>query len=340
MADSAAWLVDRVFPWVPVRQWVLSVPFGLRYRMAFDAGLMADVSATFARVVLAELRRRARTLNVAGQSQGGAVTFVQRFGSALNLNVHFHMIALDGVYAAEGERAPVFLELEPPEDADVVRVATLTAGRILRLIERRGWHEEADRLWQQDPGLAQLYSAAVQGRIEEGPRRGQRLGRLGGDRIDGDSVDALAASPRCASVSGFSVHANTAIPAGDRQRLERLCRYAARPPLAADRLSRLTNGKLRYELKRPWSDGTTAVVFEPDDLLAKLAALVPAPRVHLTRFYVRFYGVLVPAAAWRPQISPTACAATPFIRDATVVPGRSVPGSPCRSTEPTPKAEL
>jgi len=59
-------------------------------------------------------------------------------------------------------------------------------------------------------------------------------------------------------------------------------------------------------LKRPWRNGTSAVIFEPQDLLAKLAALVPAPRVHL----VRFHGILGPAAAWRPLIIPTAAAAS------------------------------
>jgi hypothetical protein len=56
-----------------------------------------------------------------------------------------------------------------------------------------------------------------------------------------------------------------------------------------------------YRLKRPWRDGTTDVIFEPQDFLAKLAALVPAPRVHLTRFH----GILAPAAKWRPLIIPT-----------------------------------
>ena len=55
-------------------------------------------------------------------------------------------------------------------------------------------------------------------------------------------------------------------------------------------------------MERPWRNGTTAVIFEPQDFLAKLAALVPAPRVHL----VRFHGILGPAAAWRSLIIPTA----------------------------------
>ena len=87
MADTAAWLVDRVFPMVPVRQWVLSLPFKLRYRAAYDSKLMADILNIFIRSVFGGLRRRARESLGLKQSQCGAVTFVQRFGSSANLHV-------------------------------------------------------------------------------------------------------------------------------------------------------------------------------------------------------------------------------------------------------------
>jgi hypothetical protein len=122
-----------------------------------------------------------------------------------------------------------------------------------------------------------------------------------GDQIDGDSLDAFQ-SPRCSMVSGFSVHANVCIEARDRDRLERLIRYAARPAVATERLSALPDGRLLYHLKRPWRDGTSAVIFERQDFMAKLAVLVPSPRAHLTRYH----GVLGPAAVWRPLVIPTA----------------------------------
>ncbi len=85
MSDTAAYLVERVFPWVPTRQWVLSLPFKLRYRMAYDSELMTDILNIFVRAVFSELRRRARELLGLKRSQCGAVTFVQRFNSALGL---------------------------------------------------------------------------------------------------------------------------------------------------------------------------------------------------------------------------------------------------------------
>jgi hypothetical protein len=66
------------------------------------------------------------------------------------------------------------------------------------------------------------------------------------------------------------------------------------------RLSLLSNGKVRYELKTPYRDGTTHVIFEPLDFIARLVALVPKPRVNLTRFH----GVFAPNSAHRAQVTP------------------------------------
>ena len=74
-----------------------------------------------------------------------------------------------------------------------------------------------------------------------------------------------APRPDCAEQEGFSLHAGVGLPGGRRQReaLERLCRYVARPVLAGERLSELPDGRLAYELRHRWSDRTRQVVFEP-----------------------------------------------------------------------------
>jgi hypothetical protein len=120
-----------------------------------------------------------------------------------------------------------------------------------------------------------------------------------GDRIDAEQA-TVSEAPRCASVAGVSLHANVCVPARDRRRLERLCRYVARPPIATERLSQLPDGRLLYALKHRWRDGTTHVVFEPLELLEKLAALVPPPRFNL----VRYHGILAPRATWRDAVVP------------------------------------
>jgi hypothetical protein len=103
MADTAAHLVDHVIPDVPVRQWVLSPPHALRYRVAYDSQLLAVLIRIFIHAIFSSLRRRARACGIP-RGQCGAVAFVQRFGSGLNLHPHVHVLVLDGVFAGlEGE---------------------------------------------------------------------------------------------------------------------------------------------------------------------------------------------------------------------------------------------
>jgi len=62
-----------------------------------------------------------------------------------------------------------------------------------------------------------------------------------------------------------------------RAALERLCRYVSRPPIAVERWSLTSSGQVRYHLKTPYRDGTTHIVLDPLDLMARLAALVRGP---------------------------------------------------------------
>jgi hypothetical protein len=82
-----------------------------------------------------------------------------------------------------------------------------------------------------------------------------------------------------ARADGFDLHAGIVVPAGARDRLERLCRYALRPPVGQDRLQLTPDGAVVLELRRRWTDGTTHLVFDPVELLERLAALTPAPTV-------------------------------------------------------------
>jgi hypothetical protein len=100
--------------------------------------------------------------------------------------------------------------------------------------------------------------------------------------------------------SGFSLHAGVATKADERAKLERICRYIARPAVSEERLSTNARGEVVYTFKKPWDDGTTAIKMTQMELMEKLAALVPRPRVHLTRFH----GVLGPHYKYRMQIVP------------------------------------
>ena len=195
MADTAAHLVDRVLPEVPVRQWVLTLPYPLRYRCAWNARLTSQVLRAFMRSVYADQRRRARALFGIRQGQCGSVTFIQRFGSALNLTPHFHTLVLDGVYPGPSYAPGEFAALPPPETEDVARVLAGTARRILRVLERGGGDGDDDPLAADDPLMATLGAASIRSRIATGPEAGEPWRRLG-DRVEPGEEDEAGVEPR------------------------------------------------------------------------------------------------------------------------------------------------
>ena len=105
----------------------------------------------------------------------------------------------------------------------------------------------------------------------------------------------------CAVCRGFNLHAGVRVGRNQRGRLERLCRYIARPPLALDRLTQRSDGKIILTLKRAWSDGTHALVFAPEAFVERLCALVWKPRVNT----VHYHGVFAPGSSWRAEIVPS-----------------------------------
>jgi hypothetical protein len=285
MQGTATHLVDRVLPHVPMRQWVLSLPRWARFLLARDPRLITRTLHLALRGIFARQRLRARRLGVRG-TRAGAVTFVQRFGSALNLNVHFHCVVPDGVRVRE-KGVIRFMPLPALTDDDVAQV--------LRILERR----------------VRAFLKPRLNALREDARPPDALAAS-----QAESVSALRGKPRDASETrhlaayhqGFSLHAGVHLHANDRQGLARLCGYGARPPLTQERLSALPDGTLAYRMKRRLGDGREVLILEPRELLRRLVTLVPPPRAHL----VRFHGVFGPASTWRTEIVPapaqSACA--------------------------------
>ena len=297
MAERAAHLVDHVLPAdVPVRQWVLSVPHRLRYRLAYDHRLCRTVLYVFVRALRSAYRRQARRYGLAG-GETGMVTSVQRFGGAVNVHLHFHTLVLDGVFVREPDGTLRFHPTAPPTDDDVRRVVA----RVRRRLERLGLagatigDEDADPLAEESAALASLSRAAILGRAALGQRAGRGPERVGADP-DAPWVERHV--PLHAHDGGFDLHAAVHIEAGDRERLERLCQYLCRPPLGQGRLKRLRDGRIGVSLQRPWADGTTHLVFTPIELLQRLVPLVPRPRINL----LLYHGVLAPNAPWRREV--------------------------------------
>jgi Putative transposase/Transposase zinc-binding domain len=312
MTQTAAHLVEQVIPWVPTRQWVVSVPIPLRYWMASSRDLTDQVH-TIIRTTIEQyyVNQAVQRGHERATVHPGSVTFIQRFGSALQLNLHFHCVFIEGVYLdriAQGLK-PRFVTGEAPNDADVAAVVQKISRRVIRKLRRLGYLETGmeppmatgyDPLRDTAPELARTMAASVQQCIAFGERAGQHVRRIGsGFGCEGE-VPRLT-GPRSASVNGFSLHADTQIPAHRRDQLEQLIRYTARGAVSLERLQEDANGDLVYTFTHPWSDGTTGIRLSPLELLEKLAALVPLPHVHL----VRYGGYLAPHSHLRGAILPT-----------------------------------
>jgi hypothetical protein len=144
--------------------------------------------------------------------------------------------------------------------------------------------------------LDHLQAASIAYRIAIGPHAGRKALTL----YSVPPLDEAPSNPLLARLAGFSLRAATVREAHQRSRLERLCRSITRPPIATQRLSVDGRGRVVYRCKQPFRDGSTHVVLEPLDFIARLAAPVPRPRLNLTRFH----GVFAPNFKHRKRFEP------------------------------------
>ena len=253
MAERAANLVDHVLPAVPMRQWVLSLPFRLRYLLAWNHELCREVLAVYARALRGFYRRRARRAGI-HDAETGAVTAIQRFGSGLNLNVHLsHARPRRGVRA---RRRSLALRARAAAGAARARAARRAiARRVERVLARHGLPlDEADAdardpLAEDAPALAALCAASVTGRSVLGRAAGARVARIGND------PDTYTPKPETlwhARHAAFDLHAGRTVRADDRAGLERLAHYLLRPPLAQERIELLADGRVGVTPAHPW----------------------------------------------------------------------------------------
>ena len=250
MVDTAAWLVDHVIPEVPVRQWVLSLPYRVRALCAYDPKVCSAVRRILVRAVSGYYERAAAKKGKP-RPRAGAVAFEQRFDSALRLNVHFHVGWLDGVYSWEPGRKVEWCPHGGVSDADVSRLVKVIRDRVVRCLRRMGrWPDESGGGDEAEVGsdeeqlLLEFASAAVQGRAASG-EHDVRPGR-------GTRNEPFVKGPLCADVDGFSLHAQVVVSGHDRERLEKLhpdCDYAG-PAMAAYRDDHVGGSRLARRNRR------------------------------------------------------------------------------------------
>ena len=191
----------------------------MRILCAFRPDALSLTVGAFIRTVFAFQRRRARHAGLAADGgRCGAVTVVQRFGSACELNVHLHSIVLDGVYVEESDGRSGFRPLPAPTTAEMHALTTKVARKVIRVLRRRGLLDETvlDDAAADEPALTDLLAESV-----AFPRA----------RIVDPGRARPATDPAwLGSVAGFNLHAGVALSALDREGRERLCRRSATSP--------------------------------------------------------------------------------------------------------------
>jgi Putative transposase len=292
MTERAARLVTEVLPWTPVRQWVLSLPYRLRYVLAWNHELC--------RAVLTSYRQRTMRCGTA-DGRTGTLTVIQRFGGGLNLNVHFHTLVLDGVVTGPVPGGPwCSVRRRRPATLRWAAWSSRGAGESFACLHA------ADT--GRTPGQPQTFSRRSHPccRASWARRSSAMRSAAGPERGSGVSDRSrthrgLPPRDRAAPTSTSLISTPTcAWPATTGGRLKHLCRYLLRPPVAQERLRLLADGRVLVQLKRAWTDGTSHLLFEPFEFLEKLAALTPRPRTNL----ILYHGVLGPHARWRSRIVP------------------------------------
>ncbi len=181
----------------------------------------------------------------------------------LLLNIHFHLLFLDGVYTYRNNRPPRFQRVKAPDKRELENLVQLISQRVGRCLERQGLLEQdAESAWLElDPAedtdaMPQILGSSVSYRIAVGPQQGCKAFMIRTIRPLDRPDPGLE---RVAKANGFSLHAGVSCEGHQRDKRERLCRYIARPPVAAPRLSLSSTGKVVYSLKARGSRRPTAM---------------------------------------------------------------------------------
>ena len=177
MAESAALLVDEVFPEQPVRQWVVSFPHPLRFLFASRPGIMGQVLGIVYRVIATHLINKAGFTRKTART--GAVTLIQRFASALNLNLHFHMLFLDGVYVVGAHgKVERFRSVRAPTTPELAHTIARRVGGFLQrqgLLERDAEQSFLAAEAVEEGAMDQLIGHSITYRIAVGPHAGRKV---------------------------------------------------------------------------------------------------------------------------------------------------------------------
>jgi hypothetical protein len=317
MAETAIHLDENLMPHVPVRQFVLTFPVPVRLWSARNGELLAKLCSVPCEMIEEFLKTKAG-FDKDDSVQGGMVTFVQRFGSACNLNIHLHVLAIDGVFQEKTTGRVKFYHAKAPSNDDVAVLVREISSRINKHLVKKGFLKELEDetlvtqdttgLFPEDDLHLPAMAASLVNKIAFGENQGKPVKRLYAyGRCWPDEEDVENTGERCATSGGYSLHANTCVKANERERLKKLIQYMARPALSDDRIEIVAKDRVRIKLKTPWRDGCTHIEMSGLEFMEKLVALIPLSRFHL----VRYFGILASAAKNRSKVIPSTENTTP-----------------------------
>ena len=291
MSQTAEHLIEHVMPAVPYRQWTVSYPKMLRAQLSHYPKLWSAVTTAALNKIFAWQKRQARKARIQNPLTG-SVTFLQRFGSILQLSPHAHAWLPDGVFYLKENGALVFHVLAPPTTDDVERLLLQIAKKTLQLCDRDIQEPEDEQAV-----LAHLQSEAVCAKLRAvGPAIGPELS---------------------AFCEGFSLHAGLAVHKKERRKLRKLLRYGMRPPFANKRLAYTgPDDDVVLKLRKPFFTGETAVHFSPTEFISRLCAIIPPPYQNLAKYH----GIFSSNHPQRPLLQPL-LPNKPPIAAATIPPG-------------------
>lgn len=282
--DRSKFLHQHVLGETPVRLWTTTFAYPFRTWLGSDpAAITSVLGAVYQRIAryIKLTIKRAHKLSTVNIVYPGSVTVIQRAGTDIDANLHFHSLFTNGAFVRLAEGAELtFLEIPSPTEDDIADIAW----DIARAVRKVFWLANC---WEDLPDQE---DRIISGHLITRDNRAIPC------RFTGVAANAPA---RPDGVGAINVDASRAIGRGDHEDLGRMLAYMLAPAIRDEQLT-VRHDDVIIELKRPRTDGATHRRYKFDQLLDRLAFLVHPRYANM----IRFHGVYAPNAHLREQVVP------------------------------------
>ena len=287
MVETATNLTSGVLPHVRYRQFVLTLPIALRFMCGVSRKLLQKVHG----IAAEEYKNFYRDGRSSEDGIVGGISFIQRFNSGCDFNLHFHTMMADGVWL-ENEAGEIKFFQKSLSEIELGEILDDISTRIVRTLRRQGLLNAQGEVLEtpvldDDLGHLEVLAKSMSAKklFSEGLESLTKIGKGFGFAEE----KPLSLKKMTVTKNGFSLHAGTVVNANSRDKLFKLLEYQCRPPISDSRLEVMDSGSVRLKLKRTYSDGTTHIEMSGLEFLAKLHALIPPP-LQNQRIYFGVFG--------------------------------------------------